>query len=494
MVDTRPASSGKSAGSPPVAPETSRSGVEIAGLEMIAESERRGRPTSLFWPWFAANVSVFGISYGSYLLGFSISFWQATLVGVIGIVVSFLLVGVISLAGKRGSAPTMVLSRAMFGVRGARAVSLLSWVLTVGWETVLTVTAVFAVDAVVTVYGGDGDNPVVKLVSLVVIAGLIVLFGVFGFHVIMRLQLFITIITGVATIVYLITVLPLIDFAAVSAIPDGSLALVIGGFVFMMTGFGLGWVNAGADYSRYLPRNASSRGVVWWTTFGAALPPVVLLVAGMLLAGSSADLSNSLAAYSIGPLTTLTAPWFIIPFAVVVVLGLIGGAVMDIYSSGLSLLATGLKVKRPVAAGIDGVIMILGSIYMLFFAGDFLGPFQGFLITIGVPIAAWCGIFVADVLLRKRDFAEAELYDKSGRYGDIRWSSIVLVVVATVLGWGFVTNGYAEWLGWQGYLLDAFGIRDEWGGANLGVLLSLLIGFVGYIVFSSSAVRRQENR
>ena len=44
--------------------------------------------------------------------GFGISFWQAVVVSTIGVVVSFLLCGLIAIAGKRGSAPTMVLSRA----------------------------------------------------------------------------------------------------------------------------------------------------------------------------------------------------------------------------------------------------------------------------------------------------------------------------------------------------------------------------------------------
>ena len=85
--------------------------VEINGLNPIDESERHGHPRILFWPWFAANVSVLGVSYGSFLLGFGISFWQATLVAIVGIFVSFLFCGFISLAGKRGSAPTLTLSR-----------------------------------------------------------------------------------------------------------------------------------------------------------------------------------------------------------------------------------------------------------------------------------------------------------------------------------------------------------------------------------------------
>ena len=57
--------------------------------------------------------------------------------GVIGVVLSFALCGVVALAGKRGSAPTMVLSRAAFGVTGNALPSALSWILLVGWETVL---------------------------------------------------------------------------------------------------------------------------------------------------------------------------------------------------------------------------------------------------------------------------------------------------------------------------------------------------------------------
>src|ERR1700748_2335018 len=86
--------------------------VEANGINVISESERKGHPRDLFWPWFAANISVLGLSYGSFELAFGISFWQALIVGVVGIVLSFLACGFISVAGKRGSAPTVGLRRA----------------------------------------------------------------------------------------------------------------------------------------------------------------------------------------------------------------------------------------------------------------------------------------------------------------------------------------------------------------------------------------------
>jgi purine-cytosine permease-like protein len=129
--------------------------VEQNGINSISVSEHRGRPRELFWPWFAANISVLGISYGAFLLDFGISFAQAVIVGVVGIVISFLLSGLVSLSGKRGHAPTMTLSRAAFGVNGNRGPSAISWLLLVGWETVL---AALAVLATATVFSGMGER------------------------------------------------------------------------------------------------------------------------------------------------------------------------------------------------------------------------------------------------------------------------------------------------------------------------------------------------
>ena len=456
--------------------------VEGNGINVIDDAERKGRPIQLFWPWFAANVSVLGISYGAFTLGFSIAFGQAVVAGIIGIVFSFLLCGFIALAGKRGSAPTMVLSRAAFGVRGNKLPDgdLVAAHRRVGDRAGHPGHARHGHG--LRPRSGSAAAPAPRSFALLVVAALVVGAGVLGFDVIMRLQTVITIVTAVLTVVFVVLVVDDISWATVSALPAGSVEQVIGALVFLMTGFGLGWVNTAADYSRYLPRNASSRGVVAWTTIGSSVAPLVLLVFGLLLAGSSQDLSTKIAADPIGALTDLLPTWFLVPFALVAVLGLVGGAVLDIYSSGLALLSLGLRIPRWSAALVDGVLMVLGTIWVVFFADDFLGPFQGFLYTLGVPVAAWAGIMLADIALRHHDYAERELYEPAGRYGDVRWTAVILLVVGTALGWGLVTNTTTEILSWQGYLLGPVGLggRDgAWAFANLGVLVALVVGFVG---------------
>ena len=462
------------------------------GTNFITENERSGSARSLFWPWAAANVSLLALSYGAFFLGFGISFWQATFAAIIGTVASFGLVGISSLAGKRASAPTMTLSRAAFGVKGNIVPGLLSYLIFVGWETVLVSLATLATETVFTRLGNLDPN-LSRILGFSIAAGLTIFGGVLGFQVIMRIQKVLTIATIILTIGYIALTADQVNWSAISEIPSGSVQAVIGALIFGVTGIGLGWVNAAADYSRYLPRSVSSRGVIGWTVFGASIVPIVLVIYGSLLAGSSKTLGEKISMDPIGALTTLVPTWYLIPFAAVAIFGLIGGAILDLYSSGITLVSIGLPVKRHVAASIDAVIMTIGTIYIVWIAGDFFGPFQGFLITLGVPIAVWSAIFVADVLMRKRDYVEADLFNSKGIYGAWNLRSLALVLFGSVIGWGFVTNTFASWLSWQGYFLGLIGGKNgPWAYSNIGVIIALVIGFIGHILLSRKKIAAQE--
>ena len=464
--------------------------LELNGINFISESERKGNARSLFWPWAAANVSFLAISYGSFFLGFGISFWQATAAAIIGTVGSFLLVGISSLAGKRANAPTMTLSRAAFGVKGNKIPAFLSYLIFVGWETVLVSLATLASETVFTRVGNI-DPDLSRILGFLLAGGLTIVGGVLGFKVIMKLQVYLTISTLILTFGYIALTIDSVDWSKVSSIPNGTTEGFIGALIFGITGIGLGWVGSAADYSRYLPRSTSGKSVVTWTVFGAAIVPITLVIYGSLLAASSPELSDLVASDPIGALTTLLPTWYLIPFALVAILGLIGGAILNLYSSGLTLVSIGIPVKRHTAAAIDGLIMTIGVIYLVWFASDFFVPFQGFLITLGVPVAVWSAIFVADVLMRK-GYAEDELFDPKGRYGSWNLKSIGLVLFGAIIGWGFVTNSLAGWLSWQGYLLGPLGGREgSWAYANLGVLFALAIGFIGHILLSKNRIKKE---
>jgi NCS1 family nucleobase:cation symporter-1 len=471
--------------------------IEANGINVIDESERKGTPAGLFWPWCASNISVLAVSYGAFVLSFGLNLTQALVAIVVGVVVSFLLVGLVSIAGKRGSAPTLVLSRAPFGRYGNVVPGAVSYLLLVGWETVLVSLATFATATVFTRLGWGGGN-LTKVIAFLVVAGVIVLAGVLGFDAIMRIQRWLTIAMIVVTVVYIALTFKHVHMHTVTGLKAGGMTALVGATILVLTGFGLGWVNTAADYSRYLPRNASTGGVVFWPTFGGSLPVVLLIAYGVLLCASSEKLNTAVTSDPIGALTTILPTWFLVPFAVVAVSGLVSGAILDIYSSGLTLLTLGLKTPRYVAAGIDGVLMILGTIYIVWIADNFLLTFEAFLIILGVPMAAWCGVFLADLLLRRKDYVEEELYDARGRYGSVNPASVGFMVLAALIGWGLVidTTGAGKGLGWLGFLLEPLGLGGRggaWAYANLGVPVALAIGFLGYLLVGMSTVRRQES-
>ncbi len=481
-------------------------GVETTGIEIIDEAERTAQPRNLLWPWFAANVSVFGISYAAFVLGFGISFWQAVLVTIVGVVASFMLCGVIAIAGKRGSAPTMILSRAAFGVQGQKLPGVISWLVSIGWETFLAILAVLATSTIFERLGWGGGTAT-KVVAALVVATLIVGASVAGYHLIMRMQSVLTWITGAITLLYVAMTISDVQWSTVSAIPAGSIQATVGALVMVMTGFGLGWINIAADWSRYQHREASGAAIVGWNTLGGALAPALLVCYGLALAGSDQVIRDGIAADPIGTLATLLPTWVLVPFLLAAILSLVSGAVLGIYSSGLTLLSLGVRIPRPAAALIDGVILTLGTFYVVFVAENFINPFQSFLITLGVPLASWAGIMIADIALRRHDYDDEALFDKHGRYGAVDWTSIATMLVMSVIGWGLVVNSFAvdaDWNNWQGYLLDPLGLgtwnakagywEGNWAYANLGVLLALVGSFVVTYLARRGKVARQEGR
>jgi len=442
---------------------------ELNSTNLIAENERRGRARDLFWPWCGANVSLLALSYGSFFLGFGISFWQATFAAIIGTVLSFLLVGFSSLAGKKSNATTMVLSRAAFGVKGNVLPGSLTYFLLVGWETVLVSLATLATGTVFERVGGI-DRNIAMIIGFVIAVSLTLFGGVLGFSVIMKLQKYLTLITVFLTLGYIALTVDSVNWDALMDSPSGPIQGFVGALIFGITGIGLGWVNAAADYSRYLPQAVKSASVIGWTVLGASIVPIILVIYGALL-----------------------PTWYLILFSLVAILGLVGGAILNLYSSGLTLVSLGVPVKRHMAALFDGILMLVGVIYIVWFAENFFIPFQGFLITLGVPVAAWSAIFVTDVLIRKKSYSEKDLFDSRGVYGSVNWGSIACVAVATIIGWGFVTNSFASWLSWQGYFLGLIGGKDgAWAYSNVGVIFALVIGCVGHILLSSRNIRAQE--
>src|SRR5690606_5390882 len=111
--------------------------VEPAALEPTPLERRAGHASRLFWLWFAANSSIVMVAVAATLFTFGMSLRQVLVAVVAGVGLSALPLGLGSLAGKWSGQPTMVVSRATFGLVGNALPVVLAIVARVLWGGVL---------------------------------------------------------------------------------------------------------------------------------------------------------------------------------------------------------------------------------------------------------------------------------------------------------------------------------------------------------------------
>ncbi|MGP8297405.1 purine-cytosine permease family protein [Streptomyces inhibens] len=476
---------------PPATVNAPMGTVERNGIDPVPESERHGTARSLFWPWAASGLSLLCVAYGIYLMGLGLNPWQAIVTGAIGYVLSFLLVGLISIAGARTGAPTMAIGRASFGLHGNKLPTLFSYVSNVGWETVLVAlsslggSAILARVAPGTFAQADGRTPTTAAQALcfAVTAVSVVVVGIFGHALIMKVQKYLTAAITVLTAVYMVLMADRIDPSALGDGPSGDLGTFVGGIVFAMTLLGLGWVNCGADYSRYLPRTSSGRAITGWTTLGGVLPPLVLLVFGVLLNAGDPKLAAAAAADPVGALAAELPTWFLVPYLLTAIGGFASGAIMDIYSSGMSMLALGIPIRRHLAVLVDGALMAVGGWYVLFVSPSFFATFQAFLSIIGVAMAAWTAVFLVEQWRRRHTGFDLATVRTLGR------PAVLSLAVATVVGLGLITSADPHIAKVVGFLLTDSAARGTLGAMNLGVVVALAVAGALYACTAALADR-----
>jgi purine-cytosine permease-like protein len=445
---------------------------ELHGIEPVEDEERHGRPFELFWVWFAANIGILGIVYGGMLVTYGLNLWQSLLVALLAPGISFLLVGALSVAGKLGGAPMLTLSRVPFGPRGNLGPTLISWISLVGWETVTVITAAYALLGLLQLAGLPASSSW-TVVSLVSIACLVVLLGLLGHATLVWIQRTATWIFGLLTLLIVIVLLGKTHWQVVLSRSAGPWdSGVLAAFSIVIAGTGIGWANTGADYTRYLPRQSKGGAIIWWTVCGATVPLFFLIMVGVLLSSSVSTLASS--ANPIQAIGAALPHWMAVPYLLTALGGLIAEADLSIYSSGLNLLAMGVRIARYKTVLIDGALMIIGASYVMLVAQNFLGPFESFLQLLADGITAWSAVFLVDLLLR-RGYNPVELlhtYRGSAYFyaGGIHWRAFVAWAIGLLLSLAFTTSPW-----FNGPLA-----RGIFASSSLGYLCGFLISGVLY--------------
>ena len=345
---------------------------------------------------------------GGVLILYGLNLWQGLSIVVVGSL-AYLIVGLCSLPGPRAGTATLIISRAPFGLRGNSIPTAFSWAATLGWETVNIIIGTFAIKTLLEQAGIPTPHWMLA-----------------PFLVIMAILTFAIPVLGHATLVvaqkwlsYLLTALTLVMAAltisnvhwdyqpAVNLAASTPMATWFLGLATVLGAGAMSWVNFASDYSRYLPRNSDRAAIVGWVTFANFIPSVLYGGLGVII-GTLVDTSDP-----VGNLPKILPNWFLFPFLIVIIAGVIANNVMNSYSSGLNLLALGVKVARYKSVLIDGVITVCAACIALF-VYDFSTVFTQFLSLLVIVMSPWAGIFIVDYFRRRGQYKSHDLVRDSG--------------------------------------------------------------------------------
>jgi NCS1 family nucleobase:cation symporter-1 len=463
--------------------------VETAGIESVAENDRHGTSFELFWVWLGANIGIVGIIYGAILSTLGLNLWQGAAAAVVGTVLSFVLVGVLGVAGKWGGAPMLGLSRVPFGRKGNLAPALVSWISLLGWETVTAVIAAYAVLALLATTWHIVPTSAWMLVCLLAVATAALVQGRLGHATIVSVQCFVTWTFGLLTLAVLPWLVVRTHWSAVFSAHPGSWLAVLGGVAIVAASTGISWTNLSADYSRYLPRRARGAAIVGWTTLGSAIPATMLIIVGMLLSSTVKGLATS--PDPIGAIGAVLPSWLAIPYLLAAVGGLLAQLVMGLYSSGLNLLALGVRVRRSRTVMIDAAVILAAGAFVMVVKSDLFGSLVSFVALLACGIATWAAVFVVDMAMR-RSYDSASL-ESSGLIptgdpshlaagGGVRLPALSAWLAGTVAGLLFTSSPL-----FTGPL--AVGVFAQ---SSLGYLLGFAVSAILYAVLGRGVLRQRE--
>ncbi|GAA1235954.1 cytosine permease [Streptomyces aureus] len=459
----------------------SEGALETRGIEPVPESERTARTRELFPTWVAANISVLLLTMGaSLVVTYKLNFWQALVVAFAAPIVSYGLVGLIGIAGKRGGAPGMALSRAVFGQRGNLLPGSLIWVARWGWETINAVTGAYAVLTVLDILFGVKSNDVLVIVTLLLFVVTTFVISGLGINAVQKCNKYATYLFGLFSVLVLVYLIANTDWTRVFDQPAGKMSLMVAGIGLIAAG-GVSWIPSSPDFTRYLPRTASSVAIVRNSVGGAGIVVLPMVLMGAVMAVSTPDLAS--AADPVSFLGEILPLWIAVPYLLIALVGMLLINSMSMYSAGFTAQTLGFKVPRHWAVSINALIsLIFGGILMLV-ATSFMGSFIAFLSLLAVAFSAWVGVFGADMLRRKEYDAEA-LVDttRTSAYwykGGFSPTAVASWAIGLIGGLMFTTS---DWF------TGPLAANNPIGEYGLGWVATIVISGLLYVVLPKPAV------
>lgn len=411
--------------------------IETRSIEPIPDSERHGSIFSQFTLWLGANLQITAIVTGALAIVFGGDvFWS--LAGLaLGQVAGGIVMALHAAQGPKLGIPQMISSRVQFGVYGACVPILLVCLMYIGF---IATGAVLSGQAISAVFHTSETSGIVLFAFTTLVIAFV------GYRLIHLLGKLASVV-GVIAFIYL--------FWKISAAhPIGEL---LGNAAFswrtFLTAAGLAasWqITFGpyvADYSRYLPRNTSSRKDFFAVGSGSVIGAQVAMTVGVLAAAIS---QGKLLGHEVDFIVTLggtgavaTLLYLSVAFGKLTINTLNAyGSLMclsTVYSCGKQQIRISPRVRLLVLAAIIALatgIAIIGQ-------HSFLAAFKSFLLFLLTFFTPWSAVNLVDYyFFNHQEIDVAALNDPAGKYRAWNATGLGVYILGVAVQTPFIDSGF----------------------------------------------------
>ncbi len=418
--------------------------LQTAGGDNTGRTKLSGFDLALLW--FGAAVVIDELWAGSQVTPAGLYLGIALIVA--GRLTGNLLLGLVAKMGAATGLPTMMLSRAAFGIRGSMFPAVCNIMQLIGWTAYMLIVAAKAVaillghdlsaginfwiilglGAVTTAWAAGGAKywKVAHRIAVALLAGLAVVmtWAIFREH----------------------------SWAQLSAVPapDGTAPMLTFDFIVAMA---VSWVPLAADYGRFATSRRAAFGGTYWGYFAGS---TWMYLTGLFGGFAFLAMNPGTPYYELEPnvivLGALSHLNLVVAGLVLIVVSTITTTFLDIYSTAASSLNLWPKANERAFTVIGG---LLGTALACFISMD---HYTAFLVLIGIVFLPMFGVVAADWLFIKRgSVVAAEIGAKNGPYwftGGFNFAAIIAWVAGMAVSiwagspwWMHEIFGY-EWQPW----------------------------------------------
>ncbi len=446
--------------------------IERVGIEHVSDEQRHGSPGRIFTLWFGANLTIADFVIGvlcvlpSPSYGFGLTVSQAIPILLVGNLLGGLFVGLAAAMGPSLGFPQMMSSRASFGRFGNYIPGALNWFSSVGWFTVNTILAVFALQVIL-----PGANFILGAAAYVLIQAIISIYGHDFIHLFEKVM---SIVLGLLFLLIFAITIPNLG-TALSYVPagaSGALSLgAIGTVLVASFSYLMSWSPYASDYSRYLPKTASKPKILAFALVGGAVSSFCVEVVGALV-GSLTPAQSELSYF--GGLNSAAGAlgWVAM---VTLILGAFAADALNLYTNSLSALVLDVRTSRwkTVAAG-----ALVGFAIAVTVGEQFEPFYESFLLLLSYWIMPWLGIILVDFFIARRTTVEGSASPKPFDRGAllVYFASVLVSVpfMVPIISLGYPVGALSGWF----------------GGADLSYFVSFAVACVLTLVLRRSAASR----